>query len=134
MPDNYETIAFNLADNTFRDIKNYPLRGNAIWNRSGTKAVFYPETCGGAGCSSEAIIGYNLAADESKNVSSEKAAYDSYICASGKKCWTDCGAPSSGAKRKCLSVWNNLHWVDDNKVLATIISSNGEKKEVTLVF
>ena len=131
MPSNYVTIAFNLADNTFREIKKYPSRGEAIWNRSGTKAVFYPETCGGAGCDEGSIVGYNLESDESKDVSSEKAAYDSYNCGNGKNCWADCGSPDSNG---CLSVWDNLYWLDDDKVSATIISPNGEKQEISIIF
>lgn len=131
MPDNYVTIAFNLADNTFRDIKNYPSNGEAIWNKSGTKAVFYPETCGGAGCDEASIIGYDLLSDEAKDISSEKAAYDSNSCGSEKNCWANCGSPSSNG---CLSVWDNLHWVDDKNVSATIISPTGEKKEITFAF
>lgn len=134
MPVNYETIAFNLTDNTFRDIKNYPKNGNAIWNKSGTKAVFYPETCGGVSCEEEAIIGYNLALDESKGVSNEKAAYDSYNCANGKNCWANCGFSSSGTENKCLSVWNNLRWLDNYKVSATIISPSGDKQEIAITF
>lgn len=134
MPTNYETIAFDLTDKTFRDIKNYPENGNAIWNKSGTKAVFYPETCGGAGCDEGAIIGYDLATDESKNISSEKAAYDSSECGNGKNCWANCGSPASGTSGECLSVWDNLHWLDDNKVSATIISPSGDKQEILLTF
>lgn len=131
MPINYVTIAFNLADNTFRDIKNYPGRGEAIWNKLGTKAVFYPETCGGANCSDASIIGYDLAKDEMKDISSEKAAYSSSNCGNGKNCWANCGSPSSNG---CLSVWDKLHWVDDSKVSATIISPTGEKKEAIFAF
>lgn len=132
MPGNYVTIVYNLSDNTFRDIKNYPGDGEAIWNRSGTKAVFYPETCAGAGCSEKSIIGYDLVKDEAKDVSSEKAAYDSNNCGNGKNCWANCGSPDGSGE--CLSVWNNLHWADDSKVSATIISSTGEKNEITFAF
>lgn len=132
MPTNYVTIAFSLSDNTFRDIKNYPSNGGAIWNRSGTKAVFYPETCAGAGCSEASIIGYDLASDEAKDVSGEKAAYSSLDCGSGKNCWANCA--SSDGQGNCLSVWDNLYWLDDKNVSVAIISPTGEKKEIALAF
>lgn len=132
MPDNYVTVAYNLVDNTFRDIKNYPANGEAIWNKSGVKAVFYPETCGGAGCSDASIIGYDLVKDEAKDASSEQAAYDSYNCGSGKNCWADCGSPDSIGK--CLSVWGALHWIDNSNVSATIISPTGGREEITFAF
>jgi len=133
MPNNYITIAFSIADSTFRIIKNYPSHGEAIWNRSGIKAIFYPETCGGAGCDEASVIGYDLTIDEAKDVSSEKAAYDSNMCGAGKNCWANCGSPDS-VSGKCLSAWDSLRWVDDSKVSATIISSAGDKKETTFEF
>ncbi|MBU4337975.1 hypothetical protein KKB43_06045 [Patescibacteria group bacterium] len=115
-PTDDEIIAFNISKYTFRIIKNYNESETANWNKAGTKAVFYPHTCGGAGCDKRSLIGYSLLIDESKNITSEQAAYDRGGCEDEIACWSD------------------LHWIDDNRVSAIINYPDGSKKEVTASF
>lgn len=119
MPTNYVTIAFNLIDNTCCDIKNFPKWGTAAWNPSGTKSVFIPKTCGGVGCHKRALIGYKLSMDEATDALTEEIA-------SGER-----GVGISGEP---VPYWANLHWINNSQVSATIISPDGSKKEVKVIF
>lgn len=105
-PSNFITIAFDLSDNTYRIIKNFPSGGVANWNNSGTKAAFFPVTCGGGGCETASMIGYNLTTDETKNITSEKATWDAVMEIYGYD--------------KTTSYWSDLTWIDDNQISATI--------------
>ncbi len=113
---NFATIVFDISKSTFRIIKEYPKKGIANWNKFGAKAVFYPHTCGGAGCDIDSLIGYNLFLDEAKNITNEQAAYDSDGCEDEVVCWSD------------------LRWIDDNRISAIINYPDGRKKEINASF
>lgn len=118
MPTNYYNYVVNIGDLTIRTITNYPGSGKAIWNSAGTKALFVTDTCGGAGCSETAVIGYDLDHDTVKAATKEQAV--GFI-----------EEPSTSGK---YSYWSAIHWVTDSKFSATIVGPDGKTKTITGTF
>jgi YHS domain-containing protein len=65
-PNNFVSFLYDLKTRSGSRIGYFPSTtyGNPVWNKTFSKAVFYPRTCGGAGCYAASLIGYDLRADK----------------------------------------------------------------------
>lgn len=116
-PINYVTLAYNLKDGTVRAIKKYPSDGQPLWNTSGTKAIFVPDTCGGAGCQAIPLIGYELTQDATRSITTDKAVGTTESQA----------ADASGVP---LPRWGAVQWKTDTDFVANLIKIDGSTQEV----
>ncbi len=119
-PSNFVTGKYSLGDTDmpYQSVGNYPRNGKPTWNPSATKAIFIPETCGGAGCGQESLIGYTLATAKTKEVTTEKAAGLS-------------GGQAFDVDGKDLPEWYFVTWTDDSSFTATIKNPDGTRKTVS---
>lgn len=128
MPTNYATVAVDLNNGSYRNIRNYPERGTPVWNLMATKAIFIPQTCGGAGCLTAPIIGYNLKKDETNGrLTTEVAAGDDAQLSLGVSNY-----PSNQEVKQ--QYWKNLSWTTDSQFTAVIVDVDGKEKIVTGTF
>lgn len=116
-PINYVTLAYNLKDGTVRAIKKYPSDGQPLWNASGTKAIFVPDTCGGAGCQAIPLIGYDLTQDATRSITTDKAVGTQETAA-------------RDASGQPLPKWGAIQWKNDSDFVANIIKIDGSTQEV----
>lgn len=102
-----------------RRIHQYPSGGGAYWNPSGTKAIFIPDTCGGAGCLPAPLSGYDLAKDSFTTLTQERAVDQQATKSDGSS----------------VPVWvPDIVWKGDNNAVATIVDPNGTSRKVNVVF
>ncbi|HWQ99790.1 MAG TPA: hypothetical protein VN397_03015 [Candidatus Methylomirabilis sp.] len=116
MPTNYVRWVYNLSDQSLRGLSKYPDYGRPTWNPSGTKAVFIPDTCGGAGCDVAPLTGYDLLADTAKSVTTVKAA------------GTD-GGQAQDVSGTRLQQWGSVTWKNDTDFTATYFPTDGTTKQ-----
>ena len=112
MPTNHVRFAYDLADQRLRAVAHYPEYGQPAWNPSGTKAVFIRETCGGAGCLAEPLIGYDLATDAMKTVTTVTAAR------------TESGRAQDTEGNR-LPTWGSVTWENETRFSVTRFSAEG---------
>lgn len=120
MPTNYVRFVYNLGTQTLRGLKAFPNEGKPAWNPSGTKAIFYPSTCGGAGCGVVSLGGYDLSKDEMKSVTNVEAAANE----NGDTDLVDAGG-------KKLPVWTDIYWKNDSDFVAIVQNPDLTKKQVS---
>lgn len=116
-PSNYVTLAYNPKDGQARPINKYPSDGIPIWNAAGTKAIFVPDTCGGAGCQVIPLIGYDVTRDATQSVTTDKAV----------------GTKENSAKDASgqpLPRWGAIQWKSDADFVANLIKIDGSTQEV----
>lgn len=122
MPTNEISYLFKVKDHTTQAIAHFPPNGTAVWNAVYTKALFIPETCGGAGCDLAPIIGYSLTDDSTKDLTNEKAV------GLGEDT-TNSDATDPAGNR--LAVWKKIEWNGNDAFTATLVKSDGTQKKVT---
>lgn len=111
----------NIGDLSVRAIKKYPGTSEAIWNASGTKALFAQVSCHEGGCDRAVLLGYDLDHDVKKAVTKEEAAFNGDLT-------NDWSLGPEG------EYWSEVKWTSDSKFSATIINPGGTKKIVTGTF
>lgn len=118
MPTNFVRAVYHLSDKNFREVSNYPEFGRAIWNASGTKAVFIPSTCGGAGCDVAPLTGYILGTDTAREVTTVKAA--------GSE-----NEQAQDVRGNRLAQWGSVTWNTDSSFTATMRLEDGSTQRVS---
>lgn len=104
-------VDFNVQTKKLRSLPNFPIDGEVVWGPQ-QKGLFIKITCGGVACNAEPIYLYDLATDQTKAVTTEKA------------------AEISGAKDvndSKLSYWSELSWDDQLGFGVTYNRTNGTK-------
>lgn len=119
MQTNYVTMSYSLKDGQIKKLPNFPATGKLLWNSEATKAVSLPLTCGGAGCATGAIKGYDLNADALKDVTTDKAAEEK---------------DAQSATGDKLPYWKDLKWTDATHVTAVIVTPGKPDKKVEVAF
>jgi hypothetical protein len=125
MPTNYVTHLYRINELSSRSISNYPPFGSPVWNALETKALFIPDTCGGAGCSMAPIIGYDLEHDSSIDLTQERAAGLS----EGMK-----SSDITDAMGDRLPVWKTVQWNVGDAFTAVMIKEDGKTENVKGTF
>jgi hypothetical protein len=121
MPTNHVTLAYDQKTGQVRPITKYPTDGEPIWNPAGTKAIFVPDTCGGAGCQAIPLIGYDVTRDATQSITTDKAA----------------GSPDGQARDasgKPLPRWSKIAWKNDVEFTAEIIQIDGKATSINSKF
>lgn len=113
LPSNNNTYVYSTSTNTARALTQYPDHGQAIWNTSGTKALFPVVQVGGAGCDRHTIVGYNLTTDTASNVTTEEA------------------CPFQQGEAEDVSgnpepEWGPIEWTSDTTFTALRMTTDGE--------
>jgi hypothetical protein len=126
MPTNYVTYLFRMNDLSSKVISNFPPLGTPVWNILETKALFIPDTCGGAGCSMAPIIGYDLANDSATDLTEEKA-----VGISGEDISYSDVTDAMGDR---LPVWKSAGWNVGDTFTAIMIDIDGSQKQVKGTF
>lgn len=101
-------------------LRNIPGPGTFAWNHTENKALVVPDTCGGTGCTTSEILGYDLTSDSVRTVTTEKAAGDKDSESS----------PLSSADGTTLPRWKNLRWTNESQFTADIVSPSGAIRRV----
>ncbi len=114
MAENSYNFVLNEKDGTVRKIVNFPGTGKAVWSIDGVHALFIPSTCGGAGCGTSEIIGYNIETDAAAAVTKEKAVGEREFIMAGENGDT----------------WTSVYWITDKKFGATIVKKDGTQKAI----
>lgn len=127
---NFVTLLVNLKTRQVRPLLHFPERGKAVWNPEGTKALFTPNTCGGAGCTEEAMIGYDLTKDTQKTVTKERAVGE-FVPVPDASAALSCPKDVSGNN---LDYWQNVQWKDNITATATIVHPDNTRKTITVTF
>jgi hypothetical protein len=112
-PTNYVTLAYDQKAGQLKPITKYPTDGTPIWNAAGTKAIFIPDTCGGAGCQIIPLIGYDVTRDATQSATTDKAV----------------GAKDGQARDvagKPLPRWGMVKWTSDSDFTAEIVQVDGK--------
>lgn len=127
MPSNYVTMAVDLNNTSFSysSIHNYPASGTPVWDTYGIKALFIPQTCGGAGCDVAPLIGYSLITDTLNN----KLTKETGAGVSGQS-----SGPVSDVNSKKLAVWKSASWTSDTQFKAVLTGADGTDKTITGTF
>jgi hypothetical protein len=125
MPTNQVTFALHAKDSSVQSISHFPPNGTPVWNDLATKALFIPETCGGAGCDVAPVIGYDLTKDSSKAITNEKAVG---LGTDGKA--SDATDPVGNR----LPVWQSVQWNVGDTFSATLLKDDGSKQIVNGTF
>lgn len=120
MPTNYVTSVYNLEKHTLKGLVNYPRDGKPVWNPSGTKAIFYPDTCGGAGCEAVFLGGYDLTNDKTKSITTVAGAANSVN-----------DLKLNDVNGNALPVWSDIYWKNDTDFSASLVFPNNTTKVVT---
>lgn len=118
--------AFSVDTMTVRELKEYPKNSRlAAWNPSGTKALFFANTCFGDGCAVAQLVGYNLVKDDAAAVTEAMAAasmsedeYMTYVTPAGEE----------------VAVWNSVEWTSDTAFSAVILTPEGKKNIIKGTF
>lgn len=116
---NHVTYLYSLQTKEVRKLNRFPeiAQHLGIWNESFTKALFYPLTCGGAGCEAVALYGYNLERDQFvENLTQEKAA--------------EMGIESPDVSGIPLPMWSMIEWTSDTTFRAEITDPSGPVRTV----
>lgn len=122
IPVNNQSFVVRVADRSVQPIANIPPNGTPVWNAIYTKALFIPETCGGAGCDLAPIIGYELTGDRAKDLTKEKA-----VGLSADMSMTDATDPTGDR----LPIWKSIEWDGNDAFTAVMIGADGASKKVT---
>lgn len=123
-PNNFVSFLYDLKAHIGSRLGNFPVAtyGRPIWNKSFSKAIFYPITCGGAGCYPGSLIGYDLLTDKVvSELTSEKAV-------------TAAEAGPGGAMTAAevpQSTWNLVEWTSDTAFRAQITDSAGKTRWIS---
>lgn len=125
---NRVSMAYNLrdVDSAPHVLVNYPGTGWPTWQggRSGTKAIFVPDTCGGAGCDLSPLYGYNLDQDKTTPLTSL-----------GQAAGVFNGGVASTVDGKALPVWQlNITWKNDSDFTAQILQTDHTLKTINGTF
>ncbi len=124
-PNHFVSYVYSLQTHTARSLAQFPRSyfGSPVWNKSFTKALFYPVTCGGGGCYPEALIGYNLETDKvNMSVTREKAV-----------AWPESEGnelPTDGVDHP-QPAWRAIEWTTDNGFRAMIEDVNHKTRWIT---
>lgn len=124
-PTNFVTYVYNLESRQSRQIQQFPRAtvGNGTWNTSFTKVIFYPVSCGGAGCGQESLIGYDLVNDSQvAQLTRDKAAVQSDATGSERP-FDVMGAT--------LPTWSSIEWTSNADFRASIIETSGKTRWIT---
>lgn len=123
--DNLISYAYVAGEDSpdYRALIHYPQTGTAVWNASGKKAAFIPNTCSAGGCTMQSIKGYDLEKDISQSLTT--------VVAVGSD---DPNADATDPAGELLARWLDVKWTDDSHLSATVRESDGSKKVVTAVF
>lgn len=115
--------AYTLGSHVAQPIAHYPLfiekYESGVWNPDRTKVVFYPDTCGGAGCYPASLSGYDLKRDlYTETVTSEKALT------------LPDNAAQVGAGDVAEPSWGEIQWLTNSTFRASILSPGAPKRWV----
>ena len=121
MTSDVSVYAFDIATKETRVLVQYPRLGEAVWNRSGTKALFPVVQVGGAGCDDGPIVGYDLLEDTSEPVTDETA------------CEFEDGI-GSDVEGNPLPEWGPVFWTSDDAFTAVLLQVDGTVKQVSETF
>lgn len=119
MPENYVRYVVNLGTGEVLRPRNYPERGELIWNSDYSRAVFIQQNCGGAGCSAAPLQGYDLALDGTRSITTEMAAQE---------------VGAKDVQGNALPYWTDVRWSGPSDIHAIIISPSGARQTVTVPF
>lgn len=125
LPMNEVTHVLRAKDASVQTISHFPPSGIPVWNSLFTKALFIPETCGGAGCDLAPIIAYDLVSDSSKDITKEKAV------GLGKDAKTADATDPVGDR---LPVWRSIEWLTGDAFTAVMLKSDGSQQKVMGTF
>jgi hypothetical protein len=125
MPRNEVNFVLHTKDGSVQSISHFPPNGFAVWNETATKALFIPETCGGAGCDVAPLIGYDLSADRSKDITNERAVG---LGEDGRA--SDATDPVGNR----LPVWQSVQWNAGDTFTATVLNSDGSTRKINGTF
>ena len=112
---------YNLSTHAGHRLKPTQVQGTlgeGIWNASGTRAVYYPATCGGAGCEPQSLIGYDLTTEAVTTALVPDTAI----------------SPPEGTTSSDLSQfadWSTIEWKTDREFTATILHKGHPAKTVS---
>ena len=120
IPSHYVRWVYNLADQSLRGVGQFPRWGWPTWNPSGTKAIFIPDTCGGAGCDVAPLIGYNLLTDKAADVTSLAAAGCEH---------EGCRAQEAGTGDP-IQQWGPVTWKDETTFSVVLFHADDTKEQV----
>lgn len=113
-------LAYFGISSESKALRNIPGRGTFAWNHTENKALVIPDTCGGTGCTTSEILGYDLTSDSVRTVTTEKAAGDQ---GSGS-------SPLSSADGTTLPRWKNLRWTNEAQFAVDIVSPSGAVRRI----
>lgn len=113
--------AFDIATKESQVLVRYPSIGEAVWNSSGTKALFPVVQIGGAGCDDGPIVGYNLLQDSLVPVTDETA------------CVFDDGI-GSDVEGNPLPEWGPVFWTSDDTFTAVLLDIDGSVQKISETF
>lgn len=123
---NYVNFAYGLQDGSLQPLKNYPGTGWPTWNAGigGTRAIFIPDTCGGAGCDLGPLTEYDLSTDTAQPLSSLGQAGGVEVRAEQLN--------AMDANSQSLPTWVNgsIHWKNDVDFTIQIRQPDGSLKTV----
>lgn len=112
------TLVVDIADKKIDELENMP-GGVPIWNSEETKAVMVPETCGGGGCGTAALVGYDVEKDEQKTLTEEKGANE---------------VNAQDAEGNKVAYWQNVTWKDNNTIEAVLRMPDGDEDRIEIDF
>lgn len=103
---------------------DFPPNEVMVWNFSETKAIVFPNTCGGVGCQVEVLSGYDLISNQLKVITTEKAAQklpgeDPYVLGEGSMPYWDV---------------SSVKWITESKATIDIVKPNKSRQTVTVNF
>lgn len=110
------TLVVDIADKKIDELENMP-GGDPIWNADETKAVIVPETCGGGGCSTAALVGYDLEKDEQRVLTAEAGSNE---------------VNAQDAQGNKLAYWKSVSWKDNDTVEAVLFVPGEDERVITV--
>lgn len=125
MPTSHVTFVYSLATHKPRRLWSFPqfTSGSATWNASFTKALFFPLTCGGAGCTPSELIGYNLQTDFVTQAATTERAASGTEAAEGAGALTD-------VRGNRLPYWSQIEWTSESQFRASITEPSNRTRIV----
>ena len=95
-----------------------PRSTNLLWNKAGTKAIYLEDTCGGAGCARQAVMGLDLASNRIARLTKIDAAYDAS---------SSTIAPRDANDRP-IYLWKSLRWITNTRFEARYVNTHSQTK------
>ncbi len=123
-PNNFVSFLYDLNAHIGSRLSSFPATtySQPVWNKAFSKALFYPKTCGGAGCYPAGLLAYDLRADKANLEVTRETAVTAAEAGPGM---------AMTAAEVPQSTWSQIEWTSESAFRAQVIDPSGKARWIT---